>query len=148
MTTATPTPTRLPVPYSPVVEAERTARLSAASLLLAEPGRYLLAVALRQDSAPALRQLQATSRLLACEGWAQGEMRSRDGWCLAAALDRAAPGVSVTSAFDVLHLMVAVRAGASMSAIVWNDVPGRTLGEVLELVEDGAAFARTFAEVA
>jgi hypothetical protein len=145
---STATRTLASTPYSPVVEAERTARLSAASLLLAEPGRYLLAVALRQDSALVLRQLQATSRLLVCEGWAQGEMRSENGWCLAAALDRAAPGVSVAVAFDVLHLMVEVRVGASMSAIVWNDVPGRTVGEVLELVEDGAAFARTFAEVA
>ncbi len=118
-------------------------RLEAASRLMARPTYFFLPGCLCQDGALAVRQLEGVSLLLAREGWAQGEMRTSSGWCLVGALNEVAGEASLGTAWWLLHLMVAARSG--LDAIpVWNDVPGRTSAEVLELVADAVEFARTW----
>ncbi|MEU6768544.1 hypothetical protein ABZ916_39300 [Streptomyces sp. NPDC046853] len=144
MTTATPTP------YSPVAEAERTARLSAAYRLVGAPHYWFTRVSLDTDSMFAARQLQAASELLVREGWAQGAMRTESGWCLYGALDRVAvPGAplagSIGTALRVLDLLVDVRTGMRGAAFPkFNDAPGRTVADMLELLADGVVFACTW----
>lgn len=164
MSTATPiqpptTPTQPPAPYSPVVEAERIARLEAASRLLSEPRWQRLR--LRLSDAPTVavaRHLDGAMHVLAREGWAQNVMRAESGGvCLFKALSVAAElgygdrfdesGCSFQAnthyvAGSYLDLMVLARTGERQWYLGWNDAEGRTQSEVLELVHDAAAFAR------
>lgn len=150
MATATPTLTPDPVPYSAVVEAERVARLDvAARYLPSYPLAFFLKLALAVDAGLVAAQLDATADLLVRDGWVQHEMRAESGgWCLAGALGEVT-SASTGTAWWTLQFMVAVRSGdPRLGAIGWNDVPGRTAAEVLELAGDAAEFARGFGAVA
>lgn len=163
--TITQRPTRGDV-YSPVAEAERhlveharEARLAEASRILqGGPGAWLKAVLDRASAEAVARHLDGALHILRADGWAQNVMRDRDGGvCLFKALSVAAergygeasgePGRPfeatthyVAGAF--LDLMAWVRTGGPTWYLGWNDEPGRTAGEALELVEDAAVFAR------
>ncbi len=149
------------VGYSPVAEAEQylaaayqSARSETITQLLDRPDwRWLAAKA----GAAAARHLEGVARVLADEGWTQGSFR-RGGLCLFGALQRAAelgfgdaleaPGKAMEDsshflAGAYLNLMVEARTGEYLWFPAWNDEPGRTFDEVLELVQDAAAFART-----
>lgn len=160
MTTATPTPTL----YSPAAEAERIARLGSAVQLLGDPFRRSLREALlRVPGAVVARHLDGAAEVLLREGWTQNQMRADDGGvCLFKALTRAAElaygeragesgrdfqATTHYVAGSYLDLMVLVRTGRPGWYLGWNDVPGRTVAEVLELVEDAAAFARSHGAV-
>lgn len=150
MATATPTLSPDPDPYSVVVEAERVARLESARLLFAGSYYDLPRRRLEAESAVVARELDATASCLAREGWVQGASRSEFGWCLLSAVERAVAPAAVFSstAYRLLVLMVHVRTGVQESAVAaWNDGSRRTLAEVLELVEDGAVFARSWTAV-
>lgn len=157
----------LPSVYSPVAEAERylaedaqASRLGVARRVLEQPVWQGLRARLRDAPGPAVAaHLDAAARVLACEGWTQGQMRAAGGEvCLFKALDRAAelgfgdravkPGRDFRTtthyvAGSYLNLMVLARTGRPDWYLGWNDTPGRQVGEVLELVGDAAALART-----
>ncbi|MFB7500053.1 hypothetical protein ACFC09_36140 [Streptomyces sp. NPDC056161] len=147
------------VGYSPVAEAEQTVRLAEAARLVGElPYRWLEIGLRRAPAAAAARHLDGAADVLAREGWTQNQMRARDGGvCLAKALMRAAelghgdhpdrPGMDFRAttyyvAGRYLDVMVLARTGSPKWYLGWNDAPGRTAVEVLELVRDAAEFAR------
>lgn len=133
------TASMIPEPYSPVVEAEK----------------YLTAAA---ESDAVAQHLDGVAMVLIREGWTQGSFRD-GGFCLFGALQRAAelgygdplivPGVPVedTTHFRAGHLLnerIAARGGTDW-ILAWNDVPGRTFDEVLDLVREAADIARAAA---
>ncbi|WP_394436227.1 DUF6197 family protein [Streptomyces sp. SGAir0957] len=144
MATATPTP----APYSPVAEAERLSRLSAAFHLIALPESVLLRRELDDlgTALPAAESLDAMAVLLARDGWVQYQLGSAEGgWCLAGAACQVTNGPVFRAVYYLLHLMIRVRCGEGVAMPAWNDTPGRTLAEVLDLVGESAVFARSYA---
>lgn len=156
------TMTNVATGFSPVAEAERIARLDAAARLLEDPLLvWQRRVLDRVPGAMAARHLEGALSVLTERGWAQNQFRDESGAvCLMKALLEAAdlgygdtaetPGKDFNSttyyvAGTYLNLMVQVRTTRSGFALGWNDEPGRTTGEVLELVADAAEFARSYA---
>lgn len=141
--------------YSPTQEAERLTRLAAAEHLLTQPyGRWLNALINRAPGQHTAHHLDGALHVLTHEGWTQNRFVN-GGYCLLAALTRAAdlgygththtPDSTYLTASACLDLMIHARTGTRIGCLTWNDTPGRTLDEVLELVTDAAAFARTHA---
>lgn len=147
--------------FSPVAEAERIARLDAAARLLEDPlWGWQRPVLDRVPGSVVARHLDGALRVLIERGWTQGQFWDASGAvCLMRAVSVAAklgygdtadaPGKPFGSttyhlANVYLGLMVHVRIGRPGAAMPWNDRPGRTAGEVLELVADAAEFARSY----
>lgn len=147
-----------PDPYSPVAEAERAARLAAATRLLDDVlsiGPILRRAIGRSVRDGVVRHLEGVACVLAERGWSQGRFIGDSGAvCLMQAVMEAAGrgfGSDETSvAADwCLLLMVQAQAGTGQWSLYgWNDAPGRTEAEVMQLVEDAIVFARSYRAVA
>jgi hypothetical protein len=140
------------VPYSPVEEAELAARLDAAARLAADPLLPYRGVLGRVPADAVARHLDRAVQVVEETGWAQGLMRGEDGGvCLLQALELAADGGHIGSyessstyvAGTYLDVMVHAITGRPGWYLGWNDEPGRTRGEALDLLKDAAAFARS-----
>lgn len=79
--------------------------------------------------------LASAAATLRREGWAPGEFGLRE--VLAGDRDL------FMVARQVLELVICARTGAGAAEpVLWDLVPGRTVGQVLELLADGEAYAR------
>jgi hypothetical protein len=147
--------------FSPVAEAERIARLDAAARLLENPvWSWQRAGLLRAPREAVARHLDGVLNVLIERGWTQDQFWDETGAvCLLRALSVAAElgygdsadvpleayaSTTYNVANRFLDLMVQVRTGRLGAGMPWNDEAGRTAGEVLELVADAAAFARSY----
>jgi hypothetical protein len=76
--------------------------------------------------------IQDVKDILLAEGWCQGELENANGeHCLLGACDKAFMPVPIRQAiFDKL---------GGCSIINWNDTPGRTLEEVVALLDEVAS---------
>lgn len=97
----------------------------------------------RTHGAQAVRYLLAMRWRLTTNGWTQGTFGIRDGKCCLVGAGRivASPYMASavhTLAWDALHQLIQ-RDGGGRSAIGWNDVPGRTLDDVLALIDEAIA---------
>lgn len=152
--------TDLPTGRSPVAEAEHITRLHAAARLLDDPaGRWMRESFARVPGAAVARHLDGVLHVLTTRGWTQRQYWDAAGAvCLMRAVSAAAdlgygdtaeaPGMpyedtTYHAAVRHLDLMLWARTGTPVFLLSWNDAQERTAGEVLELVADAAAFARS-----
>jgi hypothetical protein len=145
------------VSYSPLAEVEWSSRLAAVPRLLDDSavGVLVREGIRRRTQAALVRHLEGALRILRVRGWAQGEFDAASGAvCLRQAVEearRAGFGVEGSDAVAgwTLRLMVlSYTGGTTQDLFAWNDKPGRTEVEVVQLVEDALAFARGYEAVA
>jgi hypothetical protein len=100
-------------------------------------------VTLKESFKAIKENLQAAAAIIRERGWCQNQGSDADGGCcLARALGEAeratgATGEFVLAAMSCMH----IRSLGIKDAIKWNDTPGRTKEEVLELLERAAETA-------
>lgn len=130
--------------------------LTVPRLLVDSSAGALVREGIRRRSQPAvLDHLEGVLRVLKDRGWAQGEFAAGSGAvCLRQAVEEArlvgfgAEGTDVVAAWVLRLMVLAVTGGESQDLTSWNDVPGRTKAEALQLVEDAIVFARSYEAVA
>ena len=89
----------------------------------------------------------AEARKLIAQGWTQGEYKrvvnGVECWCISGAMGQAAPGYKPRDlAFAALFLSLRVDdfyLSSSTNLIEWNDAPGRTQEDVLDLIDRAIA---------
>ncbi|MFE7072687.1 hypothetical protein ACFU96_21655 [Streptomyces sp. NPDC057620] len=126
-------------------------RATAASRLLTDstPAAIVRAGLTRHPRHTVLHHLQGTLHTLRTRGWAQGEYLTGTGAvCLRQAVEEArttghgAAGTDTVTAWTLRLMVHTTTRGTSHDLTAWNDTPGRTEGEALQLVEDAIRYVR------
>lgn len=86
--------------------------------------------------------LAETRRQIMQRGWIQGVLVGYFGVCLLGGLAAAQPVLRRQRAASVALQRYLTRKGWRYSVAQWNDADGRTVGEVLDVVEQAAAWVK------